>query len=392
MGWRFGAADAVRSHQEWSCATRPRAFNPALRESPDPTPAPIGLLAAIEGPRVEVRTANGSFAFQATDIPAAGARHFLDGQVSVERVPAVELHAAPETEDDYPELAREPSGGGIWLAWQSYRNESDAVLARRFDGRQWGAPMTVLERGDVYRTAIAAAGNETWVVWSQQVGGNWDLYGRAYRSGAWGPVARLTDAPQPDIHHRLERDAAGNLWLAWQGARHNQFDILVRRYDGRSWGPEQNLSNTPQNDWEPAIAAGAKGGLWVAWDGYEAGNYDVYLSGLQAGGWTKPPPPRISKPTRLWRSMVRAGSGRPGTRVAATGAKTPDSRSAAEESPARVFTRTAGCGWRGWRAIAGCSLPRCRRLPIFATGPALSPTKRVGSGFPIASGTGSASE
>ena len=120
----------------------------------------------------------------------------LGGQLVAERVPAVELHGGPETEDDYPEIAG-ASGGGLWMTWQSYRGGSDAVWARRFDGKNWGPPAALVEKGDIYRTAVATAGNgETWVVWSQQVGGNWDLYGRAWREGKWGSLARLTDAPQ----------------------------------------------------------------------------------------------------------------------------------------------------------------------------------------------------
>jgi len=289
-GWHFTDQDEVGSAGEWKCATRSRTFNPALAESPDPRPAPIGLLATIEGGRVEVRTANGSFGFSPSEVPAFGGLKFLDGAVSVERVPAVEIHPAPETEEDYPELAR-GLGGALWMSWQSYRGESDAVWARRFDGRTWSTPVAVLEKGDAHRTAVASAGNgETWIVWSQQVEGNWDLYGRAHKDGRWGPATRLTDAPQPDILHRLERDSAGNLWLVWQGARNEQFDILARRYDGRSWSPEQNISSTPENDWEPAVAADAKGNVWVAWDGYESGNYDVYFSRLEGGRWSKPAP------------------------------------------------------------------------------------------------------
>ncbi len=310
-GWHFGPDDQVRSETEWTCGSRPRAFNPAMRESPDPAAQPVGVLVEAEGPRVEVRTVSGSFGFAPSDIPAAGPRFFLEGRAAVERVPAVERHAAPDTEDDYPVLAREPSGPGVWLVWQTYRSENDAVWARRFDGRAWGAPMTVAEKGDIHRVAAATAGNgETWVVWSEQRAGNWDLYGRAHRDGKWGAETRLTEAPQPDIFHRLARDAAGNLWLVWQGARDSQFDILVRRYDGRAWGPEQNLSNTPQNDWEPAIAADAKGNVWVAWDGYESGNYDIYYTRLEGGRWTKPVPVAASANFEAHVSLAVDGSGR----------------------------------------------------------------------------------
>jgi hypothetical protein len=305
-GFHFKDNDGVRSGNEWTAGTRPRAFNPALAEPPDPTPMPVGLLATVGGSRVEVRTAQGTFGFSASEIPPAGPRLFLEGQVAVERVPAVEVHGAPETEDDYPELARDHRGA-VWMAWQSYRNENDAVWARRLGS----APELVLEKGDVYRTALAVTGaGEVWVVWSEQVAGNWDLYARAQRDGKWGETQRLTDAPQPDINHRMLRDAAGNLWLVWQGSRNEQFDILARHYDGRAWGPEQNLSNTPENDWEPAIAADAKGGVWVAWDGYETGNYDIYYTRREAGGWIRPVPIAASANFEAHASLAVDGAGR----------------------------------------------------------------------------------
>jgi len=288
-GWHFGPEDRVDPAGQWKCATRPRAFNPAVIEPPAPTPILVGLISVVEGPRVEVTTANGSFGFAVSDLPAHGARLFLDGQAAVERVPAVERHDQAGAEDDYPVLAPEPSGGALWMAWQSYQGENDSVLARRFDGKSWGQVSTLLEKGDVYRTAVATAGSgETWVVWSQQVAGNWDLYGRPHRDGKWGVATRLTEAPQPDIMHRLVRDSTGALWLVWQGARDGQFDILARRHSGGVWGPEQNISHTPENDWDPAIATGSKGEVWVAWDGYESGNYDIYYSRQETAGWSKP--------------------------------------------------------------------------------------------------------
>ncbi len=292
--WHFGEQDRVVSATEWRASTRPRAFNRVLPESPDPTPMPVGLLLTVAGSRVEVQTREkGKFAFFSAEVPPAGALVFLDGQVAVEQVPEVTVHATAEAEEDYPELASGPDGT-LWMSWQSYRNESDSVWGRRFDGKSWGPPSALLEKGDVYRTAVAIAGAgsaaETWVVWSQQLDGNWDLYGRRYRGGRWFPAVRLTEAPEPDVLHRLARDAAGNLWLVWQGSRGQQFDILARHYDGRAWGPEQNISRTPENDWEPAVAADAKGNVWVAWDGYENGNYDVFSSRFDGKTWSKAAP------------------------------------------------------------------------------------------------------
>jgi len=308
-GWHFGQQDQIVPPAQWRCATRPRQFNQALAQSPDPRPAPVGLILTAEGPRLEVSTAGGGFAFAIAEIPASGPVFFLDGQASVERLPEVSRHAVAETEEDYPEMASAPDGSA-WLCWQSYRGESDSVWARRFDGRNWTDPVRILERGDVYRTAVATtASGQTWVVWAQQVEGNWDLYGRRHSAGNWGPAIRLSEAPEPDILHRMTRDAAGNLWLIWQGSRAQQFDILARRFNGIAWGPEQNVTRSAANDWEPSIAAGQDGAVWAAWDSYENGNYDVFWSRFDGKAWSKPAPVAASANFEAHASLAVDGAG-----------------------------------------------------------------------------------
>lgn len=138
--------------------------------------------------------------------------------------------------------------------------------------------------GDCYGTAAVHDGSGAlWVVYAAQVQGNWDLYGRSFAGGKWGVSTRLTDSPEPDMHHVLVRDRTGAVWLVWQGFRDGQSDILARCYDGTQWGPEQRVSDSPANDWEPAAAPHPQRGIAVAWDTYDRGNYDVCCRVVGAG-------------------------------------------------------------------------------------------------------------
>ena len=53
-----------------------------------------------------------------------------------------------------------------------------------------------------------------WVVWSQNVGGNWDLYGRPFRNGQPGPTIRITRDVEPDLLPAMAADEGGTIWLA----------------------------------------------------------------------------------------------------------------------------------------------------------------------------------
>ena len=62
--------------------------------------------------------------------------------------------------------------------------KGDAVfdMTRRFDGKAWGPVQPVTEKpSDVFVAKMGRDRNgNVWVVWSAQVGGNFDLYGRRF--------------------------------------------------------------------------------------------------------------------------------------------------------------------------------------------------------------------
>ncbi|MFH1921497.1 MAG: hypothetical protein ABIP48_16655, partial [Planctomycetota bacterium] len=158
----------------------------------------------------------------------------------------------------------------------------DQLFLRKFAGGAWGEPIEATEAGiDVWRPAVAVdRGGTVWVVWSQKVDANWDLYARAYdpASQRFTAIKRVTDAPGSDIDPVSVTDpTSGSVHVAWQGWRDGSFDILVTSLGDAGATPEKRLTQTSTNEWWPAAAFDSKGNLFVAFDTYQAGNYDVKL-------------------------------------------------------------------------------------------------------------------
>ena len=67
--------------------------------------------------------------------------------------------------------------------WDDFvpKGNGDQLKLMRFEGRQWSAPLSVTPSGlDLWKPAIAVSGDgSVWLAWSQNDGGNFDLYGRA---------------------------------------------------------------------------------------------------------------------------------------------------------------------------------------------------------------------
>jgi hypothetical protein len=269
------------------------------------------LRASLDAPptaTVTVRTRQGKFEFALKDLAGTTPTPFLDGQATVARQDAALRLTGPDTEDDYPVLAR-GAHGTAWLAYVEYqpgkplirerilagnfdllepKDNGDQVLLVPFDGKAWQPPLEVTGPGlSVWRPAVAVDGQgRVCVAWSQVVDGDWEVFYRRYTppskekaKGEWSDSVRLTRNKGADFHVVAATDAAGTVWLAWQSWQKDNFDIQVAALaDNHPWKTPRTVSASKANDWSPAIAADGKGQMFVAWDTYDKGNYDVRLA------------------------------------------------------------------------------------------------------------------
>ncbi len=303
--WNPHPSEQIIATTGWSLATR-KGVNYPRRvyqwEDPRGTvefvyhPGVVVDVKTTRSTRLRITTPQGGFDVWPRELRLGRSLSFLDGAVVVDRVASAERLSSSDYESDFATVlgGQGPSSddGEVWAAWVAYRDKANVILARRFDGASWGdAEQISEESGDIFIVKMGRDNNgRPWVVWSEQVGGNFDLYGR-YRDGdRWSATQRLTTAPEPGVQHSLTTDSRGNLWLVWQGFREGKSDVFARRYGGSdggsSWSPEEKVSISPANDWKPAIAADGKGRVYVAWDTYDKGNYDVLMRRWSEGSWS----------------------------------------------------------------------------------------------------------
>ena len=189
-------------------------------------------------------------------------------------------------QDDLPSIAAAPDGS-LWIAWLSFEGDRDDLAIRRFRNQKWENLQWVPgTSGDSWLPQIAIdSANRVWVVWSQQVKGNWDLYARRFDPARqqWDPLERLTSDPLPDINPRLTSDGRGHFAIVWQGFRGRHSNIFLKTFDGEKWSPETRVTNREANDWEPAVALDKAGAAWIVYDSYKNGNYDVFASKVAHG-------------------------------------------------------------------------------------------------------------
>lgn len=278
----------------------PRRQQPPSGASTGPTV----LQATFDAPltaRAEVATSRGNFSFVLSDLRLGRRATFLNGSATVERIPLTQQVTSEPTEDDFPACAVGPDGA-IWCAYVAYhrgtpiqteeikqgkfeslvtRNNGDQVRLLKFDGREWKPPVDVTGAGlDVWRPALTIDPQGTvWVIWSQNVDGDWDLFARRYdpKVNQWSVIQRVTREAGADINVVATTTQSGIIWLAWQRWENSDFAIRAQTLGDLGKGSRHTRNFGGSNEWTPSIAADSKGKVYIAFDTYNAGNYDTYV-------------------------------------------------------------------------------------------------------------------
>lgn len=255
--------------------------------------------------RVKVNTAKGNFDFVLGDLPIATSKTFLDGQARVLREEGALRLTGPDTEDDYPVIARAPDGK-LWLAYSEYTKSKgyvservlvgnfdelvpsghgDQIRLKQFDGKEWSAAVDVTEPGlDIWRPTITVDRKGiVHLAWAQQVDGKWDVYYRSFTpaKSAWSPPANLTKDTGGGFNVVAASAPSGDVWLAYQSWQGGRLQIVAAKLQPKAGGlsvEQFPVAPAPANCWSPAIAADSKGNVYIAYDTYEKQNYDVRLA------------------------------------------------------------------------------------------------------------------
>src|SRR5262249_33258461 len=170
--WRFNPRDRLAVHEFDLDTLNPRARGPIEKG------VEIRGRAAAGG-RVVVTTNHGPISVAPLELRHGEEREVLDGAARVARILDVATLTGEARAECYPSIAV-ADNSTAWVVLQSYAGAADEVRLAKYDnGWRTFAPVPGGSR-DVWRPQVALdAERRPWVVWSQQSGGNFDLYARA---------------------------------------------------------------------------------------------------------------------------------------------------------------------------------------------------------------------
>ncbi len=203
----------------------------------------------------------------------------------------------------WPSLVTDGQGGAIvsWVAETFDTAVVCSLYAQRVDSSgvlRWPSGGVLIQSGvnRAYPATAIDGKNGVLVAWSDNRGGEYDIYGqRVDSSGAlrWGPEGSdicTADSGQFAYPGGIASDDAGGGIVTWVDKRNGDYDVYCQRVDSvglTRWQVDGvPACTTSGSQWEPALVVsnGRKGGI-VAWSDERSENcYDVYVQAVDSLG------------------------------------------------------------------------------------------------------------
>ncbi len=298
-GYRFAPPDRVLPDGGWRVRTEVVTIMPESKlaygyaEKQQMRVLPKGVLmrgAGNESTRIAITVGGGAFSFLPMRLTFGQTERFLGGRVEVWRTPAAtDLSGTELRQHDFPALGAGPNGV-VWATWTSYHDRREELNLRLAAGGRWSRLIPVARgAADLWRPQVAAdSTGRPWLIWAQQVDGNWDIYAMPRDSHErWGGLHRLSDNVLPDVDPHVAAAPDGTIYVVWQSFVGRSSKICLRYFREGRWSDIIAVTEGERNDWEPAVAAGKNGAAWIVWDRYNA-SYDVYARSFSPSGGLGP--------------------------------------------------------------------------------------------------------
>jgi hypothetical protein len=212
------------------------------------------------------------------------------------------ISACGESHDQStPNLIRDKNYGVI-ITWSDWRSMVERDLyAQRFDSSgniKWtydGAIVTNKTNREHNEKIISDTNNGCIVIWEQQSGGYWDVWGQHLDSNGtrmWGAGGvALCGVLANRLNPKVQADGAGGAFVVWQDFRNGiDYDIYGQRLDANGnlkWGSTAKLLGggfeaqiDPKIDPDKSVK-----GFYVSWiDKRNSKDYDIFAQRVDSNG------------------------------------------------------------------------------------------------------------
>lgn len=199
----------------------------------------------------------------------------------------VPLSARSRDHNDKDPVFTPDRQGGLWVAWQSYWDKLDRILARHLVKDEVGPLVEISEAPGINsKPAIACAADGTvWIAWSAQREHGWAILARAIRGNQLGPVIPLRQGIRLAYVPALAADGQGHVWAAWHEVADGRHRVVGSLWSGGSWSSPGPLDDRGSGDsagaYRPVLCADPHdttgNGAWLAYEVYQDRGYSIWL-------------------------------------------------------------------------------------------------------------------
>lgn len=191
-----------------------------------------------------------------------------------------------------PQIAIDAAGRAI-VVWAQFDGSWYRILARRFDGSNWGAAELIEadnsgRLGDASAPQIVLDANgRALAVWEQFDGSRNNIWSNRFDGSAWGTPGRIqtdvaSDASAPQIAINPDGQAFA-VWTQSDGTRDN---IWANRFDGNAWGAaEQIETDNAGGASNPQIALNADGRAVAVWQQSDGARNNIWANRFDGSAW-----------------------------------------------------------------------------------------------------------
>lgn len=190
------------------------------------------------------------------------------------------------------------STGNFVITWLDPRNGDSDVYAQRYlsDGTPVGVNFKVNDdqgNAEQFYPSISADKNGNFVItWSDNRGGNWNIYAQRYFSDGTpvgvNYVVNDNQVSTYQIYTTISSDSNGNYVITWDDGRNGDSDVYAQCYlsDGTPVGVNFKVNDDMGNAWQvgPSISKCRNGNFVIAWRDDRNGNNDIYTQRFLSDG------------------------------------------------------------------------------------------------------------
>jgi hypothetical protein len=120
--------------------------------------------------------------------------------------------------------------GSLWVFWSQLDGDRWQIWSRRRTGATWQPATPLTSQGsNTFLRAAAAPDGGIFVAWQSYRDRQSDIYLKAFQNGAWSDEVKVSESPANDWEPAIAAGPDGTAYIAWDTYDQGNYDVCKAR-------------------------------------------------------------------------------------------------------------------------------------------------------------------